>query len=151
MVDVTKLRAELRAGLDGVTPGPWEWDGFHYQELWQVGTYTAVFGWDAEQGMSLAYENKEANAAHIARCSPENIRALLDALDDAERGLTETKRKLEGAKDRAEKAERERDEARAELAQLRGTIEKTRNVDPYNQLEDRAYARAIKAIRDRTP
>ena len=46
--DTRALEAELLAGLEGVTPGPWV--------------------------------PSVANAAHIARCSPENIRALLDAL-----------------------------------------------------------------------
>ncbi len=69
MTDVTQIRAELRAGLDGVPPDSWR----------------------AFAGIVSVARNVSPNAIHIARCSPENIRALLEALDDAERERDEAR------------------------------------------------------------
>jgi hypothetical protein len=69
MTDLTKFRAELRAGLDGVLPGSW-------------GAFATIVS---------AARNVSPNAVHIARCSPENIRAILDALDTAERERDEAR------------------------------------------------------------
>jgi hypothetical protein len=134
VTDLTKLRAELRAGLDGVTPGPWEvGEGFRI-----------VFDNDEARGViaecwiyDSPYEDLHAKAAHIARCSPENIRALLDALDDAMR---------------------ERDEARAALATALDSAPILAKFDTkfgfdledfiahYDEWKDK-----VRAIRDRTP
>ncbi len=76
MADTDKLAAEMLAGLEGVTPGPWTWgskyvcrlDGTRYERLFQTSTG------ENEGGDS----QWELNAAHIARCSPDNIRTLLE-------------------------------------------------------------------------
>jgi hypothetical protein len=122
MTDLTKLRAELRAGLDGVTPGSW------------CESNHIIL---SENLLCLGSGTYKRDAVHIARCSPENIRALLDALDDAEahdyRKLTalgvgngygslfvygeyDAVKAAQALVFRAEKAERERDEAREALA-----------------------------------
>jgi len=51
-IDTDRLAAEMLAGLEGVTPGPWEC-----------------------QPMLLIASDPDA--AHIARCDPDSIRALL--------------------------------------------------------------------------
>ncbi|MFO0451070.1 MAG: hypothetical protein ACK52I_20840 [Pseudomonadota bacterium] len=112
MIDLTKLRAEMRAGLDGVTPG-----SFYLM-----------------QNAVLAATGSTKHASYITRCSPENVRALLDAIDAAEAhdyrkmtalgvgkgsgslfvyGEYEAIKAAQALVFRAEKAERERDEARA--------------------------------------
>jgi hypothetical protein len=108
MTDLTKLRADLRAGLDGVTPGPW------YRVSCSVYSHNA--GELAITPINRVDDGR-CNIAHIARCSPDNIRALLEALDEAERGRDEARAEMDAigrhAK-RIENAERERDEAIAD-------------------------------------
>jgi hypothetical protein len=68
-VDLVK---ELRDGLEGVTPGPWQAnEGIEYPRGQQY--YYITDGCS-----NLADDVDMADAAHIARCSPENIAALLD-------------------------------------------------------------------------
>ena len=84
--DIRGLEERLRAGLEGVTPGPWRLDvpdrGYcmNYVATDATGFERDPNGYrrdiiadcdDCQRG--------EANAAHIANCSPENIAALLDA------------------------------------------------------------------------
>jgi hypothetical protein len=122
MSGVEKLTAELRAGLDGVTPGAWqvidqrhpwrlepcpEWGrpdeatGEHIERQiattwhhpqshapWQV--VCSAIGVGLDKPVSFVHI-EEADAAHIARCSPDNILALLDAFDT----LRDEKEKLE--------------------------------------------------------
>lgn len=74
------LTQELRAGLDGVTPGPWrvfETRQSRIANQTHVGPYPRGVAHITSWGTD---EPRASNAAHIARCSPENIRALLDAL-----------------------------------------------------------------------
>ncbi len=65
-----KALEELVAGLDGVTPGPWEpmpletWEGGFDFFAGEDGAF--VFPLDLEPG----------DIAHIARCSPDRIRAI---------------------------------------------------------------------------
>lgn len=112
------LVARLREGLDGVTPGPWNRCGGatpKYTAIHAPGHGYVVFG------MADATEDREhkshgpfikapgmveqhKNAAHIALCSPDNIRALLDHIAAQEAALST----LAG----------ERDESRADLARL---------------------------------
>lgn len=92
MGDTAKLIAELRAGLEGVTPGPWRLfvpDRGYCQNL--VLTEDPGFApvKDKQPWKHLVADcddcnRGEVNAAHIARCSPDNIRAVLDALAAAE-------------------------------------------------------------------
>ena len=86
MADTDKLAAEMLAGLEGVTPGPWTWgskyvcrlDGTRYERLFQTSTG------ENEGGDS----QWELNAAHIARCSPDNIRTLLEERSAREATIT---------------------------------------------------------------
>ena len=125
MTDLTKLRAEMRAGLEGVTSGPWCYDNYlatpgDMPEGW-FGIYE-MFEDDPPILTTTMEGNAEAIVKHIARCSPDNIRALLDALDAEERYRTENDyiildldAKLSGAEHERDEARRERDEARAAL------------------------------------
>jgi hypothetical protein len=88
MTDVEKLEAELRAGLKGVTAGPWrsvrhiddergrDFDGYVVQEM-------RVRGDGRISGELVSGDLNgmaESDANHLARCSPDNIRVLLDEL-----------------------------------------------------------------------
>lgn len=88
-----KLRAlieEMRAGLEGVTPGPWFAEDVSLQpddvgSAYIVaanlgGLVGAAHSWPTEIDDN-DFERVEANAAHIARCSPENIALLLSAAE----------------------------------------------------------------------
>lgn len=91
---IDALVAEMRAGLEGVTPGPWsvfiddsgdQWTGWPLSiNCDTIDDKTVVrpggqwpYEWDAKTSQHEACKN----AAHIARCSPDNIRALLDHVD----------------------------------------------------------------------
>lgn len=116
---LTELRRQFRGGLQGVTPGPWgivrdgddasiRPDGDAGPHVWiELVKVERAFAdmpedGDFAPGLDQWCGHQRALAAHIARCSPANILALLDAMDEAER---------------------ERDEARAELAELRRGID----------------------------
>lgn len=77
--DLTTKAAEIRAGLEGVTPGPWQVVG---------GSVTDM---DREYPGSLSFEfmpngeaeegDQKANAAHFARLDPATVLAFLDERD----------------------------------------------------------------------
>ena len=72
MTDASKLIADLHAGLDGVTPGPWSTGT---TEHW----CREVRGCDGTGMLFCGHgstEQARVLAAHIARCSPDNIRAV---------------------------------------------------------------------------
>ena len=74
--------AEIRAGLEGVTPGPWvysEEEGG--DELISSPGERGDVHWDTKYYPSGL---RSADAAHIARCSPDTILALLSRLVMAE-------------------------------------------------------------------
>lgn len=76
MPDLEKIEAELRAGLEGVMPGPWGFEDNVNPELLTAGTdedgaYLYVIDGDLDVAR---------NRAHIARCDPDTIRLLLDEL-----------------------------------------------------------------------
>lgn len=76
MSDTDTLIAELRAGLKGVTPGPWCREDETNGETVITdndGDEVATVFWDRH-----AVGNAHRDAAHIARCSPVNIAAILD-------------------------------------------------------------------------
>ena len=126
--DTLELERELRDGLAGVTPGPWRTS--------RTSRYVGRL-WSAPWVCEPCQDDKNflANAAHIARCSPDNILRLLDAL----------------ASLRAEKEElrRERDEARVEIERLRDCLRKDPMVlliaheDGDHERLSRATAKAI--------
>lgn len=114
---VSELKARLRAGLEGVTPGPWKDDylGFEPRDEATCVRIGALFpcinglsAWmtfielhmpdDAEEGMTDGARNRERvyrDATHIANCSPENIALLLDAFEEKCREGEEAKAALD--------------------------------------------------------
>lgn len=82
MPDLKQLREEMRAGLELIRHFGWHLDaGDDWDQpriLNNKGQVVAVF------------ENSDAariRADHVVRCSPENIRALLDLIDEQDRRL----------------------------------------------------------------
>lgn len=70
-----ELRAKIeavRAGCEGVTQGPWRWEGSIYEHM---GAEIV-----AERGLAQLWqrENVVADAAHIARLDPDFVRQLCD-------------------------------------------------------------------------
>lgn len=69
--------ADLRAKLERATPGPWRDEHFRSQmagdDYWRVVNGAFV--------VAMPQHNDEANAAYIAACAPDTIRALLDERD----------------------------------------------------------------------
>lgn len=84
MPTIPTLVAELRAGLDGVTPGPWaaQRDKRRMQPWSVVGDGNKAAVADISQALRGDFAEPAANAQHIARCSPDNIRLLLDWNDE---------------------------------------------------------------------
>ena len=84
--------AELRAGLEGVTPGPWKW--------WTSCSWRRLSsehrGYSKDGGVICPTVSQsdghpdiiasQEDMDHIARCSPDKIAALLARLDAAEGG-----------------------------------------------------------------
>ena len=70
-INTDTLAAEMLAGLDGVTPGEWVFDGPRTNHIIWAGSGDLRICFMTSDGPSTA------NAAHIARCSPPNISALL--------------------------------------------------------------------------
>lgn len=118
---MTDRYAELRAALDAATPGPWEWST-EICERGPVGkgniirvslsaprnshahARTAVLApnWNTSEGdvWQAWISCNEANAAYIAACHPEAIRALL-AERDALRVALEDELNWHEAQDKA--------------------------------------------------
>lgn len=78
--------AELRAGLEGVTPGPFT-TSISLSPM--GGTERAIFCESAGVIAQIDGVGRDALAAHIARCSPDFISALLARLDAQETALRE--------------------------------------------------------------
>lgn len=163
------VEAELRAGLEGVTPGPWRQCGgmtAAYRAVHSPSGYI-VFGFaDASKHIELGrpiqapgWDEQDRNARHIARCSPENIATILNALatlradnerlgrerdeararikelDDAGRQIANM---LGSIGDQLEAAGAERDTLLAQVEKMREALEEiaTRDVHPYIQIGD---------------
>lgn len=150
-----QIIADLRAGLEGVTPGPWKSAGgyltvrdpdkgsfthtiYHLDEMGQRDR-TAPF-----QAVPLS---REQDAAHIARCSPDNIAAILNALSEATSRVETLEAVIEqlhgplniaALTARAERAEAERDAAvgdwRTDNPPQDGTPIYRRVIQPYRFL-----------------
>ena len=104
---MTDRYADLRAALDAATPGPWKWvtETCERGPVWkgnpirvslsaprngdpQARTAVLAPNWNTSEGdvWQAWISCNEANAAYIAACHPEAIRALLaerDALREA--------------------------------------------------------------------
>jgi len=79
--------AEIVAGLDGVTPGPWLpiYTGDAAGSMWEVRQKdtdpTNKHHWPARVAASVVgirYTDNHPNADHFARCDPASIRSILD-------------------------------------------------------------------------
>ena len=72
---------EIEAGLEGVTPGPWETHLVDDTTIVAPDETTVATTCDSaeterDDGYNIEYERMERDAAHIARCHPLNIREL---------------------------------------------------------------------------
>lgn len=102
---VNGLVEGLRAGLDGVTPGPWTLIPMRAiededDEEGEVIGYSpaSIEGGDgnpvclfADPGGSGTLFENAADHAHILRCSPDNIAKLLTALESLSRDLADAR------------------------------------------------------------
>lgn len=79
-VDLVK---ELRAGLARLPKGPWRHSPWHIEE-----DFDAV---RVAEGWILCTLSSAEYAKHIARCSGENIAALLDHIEALKAALTKAK------------------------------------------------------------
>jgi hypothetical protein len=93
--DTEELIAELRAGLDGVKSGD-RWAYVERDKTEHAPNDALVFAKTCIGGTAIAIRPKlmtneewRATGNHIARCSPENIRALLDRIASLEAALAE--------------------------------------------------------------
>jgi hypothetical protein len=107
--DTEKLIAELRGGLEGTTKGTWHQCGgmsAAYRAIHSPSGYI-VFGMaDASTHQELGkpiqapnWDEQDRNARHIARCSPDNIRALLDRIATLEKALAPFAKYMDGGMD----------------------------------------------------
>ncbi|TPM53231.1 hypothetical protein FJ959_22120 [Mesorhizobium sp. B2-2-4] len=88
---IERIEKELRDGLDKVTPGPWFALGPKGSESCGGGTIATTPTYQDQAFAPLAdirswsagitQEEANRNAAHIARCSPDNIRDLLSEIE----------------------------------------------------------------------
>ena len=82
---IVALVAEMRTGLELATKGEWSVDGYNTSAIiFRQHGKTHVTDWMRLARCDDDNDNWKADAAHIARCSPDNIRALLSRLDAAE-------------------------------------------------------------------
>jgi hypothetical protein len=148
MTDINELAREMREDLEGVTPGPWIQSGVRVnisENCIMVGPdgfliYAIPWGRHPKD-----HAGAFRDAAHLRRCSPDNIRAILD---DRDRLIAEN-----------ERLKAERDEARATISAFEACHGIGRPQDGYRELiwRDAAAhyeeiaadeARAAKAQRD---
>lgn len=127
--------AEIRAGLEGVTPGPWvhipprkDWEEDEDEDGGFIspgsiegndGNPVCLFG-DAA-GSGTLFENA-ADHAHLTRLDPQTVAALLSRLDKAEAGRDEN---FDDAKACAEAAKQQRlwkEAAEAKVADLSAAL-----------------------------
>lgn len=117
MTDIEQLLAEIEAGLEGVTPGPW--GEVHERNPVQDNFAHSIYG-EGFKGLLIARCNQngshDADTHHIARLSPDNMQRILDHIRQIKRDL-KTVLEREAATTarydaRIEAIERERDEAR---------------------------------------
>lgn len=172
-VDV--LAEEMRAGLEGVTPGPWYQTGapwFRSGDGVLAGSPDGNIAYIIADCDNFAaprdeYDgpfplgDQERDAAHIARCSPENIRALLDDRATLTQENAELRAELSALKKQVEEltkalnrkvdekcaAVQARTRAEAEAAALRKALIEARAVvdavTGHNQ-PDRPWSRQVR-------
>ncbi len=76
---VNELIQEMREGLEGVTHGDWQWD--NDSNLIGVSSYTRLLVAGYLSDGTWIAAGSPPDAAHIARCDPDNIRTILDSHD----------------------------------------------------------------------
>ena len=123
---IDTLIAELRAGLEGTTPGTWGRN--------DTDDYAEIIAHDLTRPVALV--GRADDADHVCRCSPDNVRALLDHIER----LTDPRQIVGGGyvqlsdydamQARAEAAE-------AELARLRAPVTDGEVVDCLAKLNNR--------------
>ena len=110
MIATDELIAEIKAGLKGVSPGPWQTDteesdgcyasgeddheGYHTSALLDAKGRKIADALNSDAGLiqeehyeddCYAWdEQAKRNFEHMANCSPDNIAAVLDRLEAAE-------------------------------------------------------------------
>ncbi len=75
--------AELLAGTEGVTPGPWKHRRYRLKPTInevEGSRKPAVVPWPGFDDSSRPEREHAKNAAHIARCDPDTIRSLVTEL-----------------------------------------------------------------------
>lgn len=78
-----ELISEIEAGLEGVTPGPWDVAINDVPRKEVEYAVVTTGGWfDIAPGI-----NNEADAHHIARCSPNNIAALIARIREQDKEI----------------------------------------------------------------
>src|SRR5690606_16055956 len=99
--DYAGLIAAWEAAMDGVTPGPWRPSTFGFQIVsdfpeaaWQSVVELRTIACTAPH-VENEMKSQETIARWLARCSPDNISALLSAL----RALLERNKELERGRD----------------------------------------------------
>lgn len=88
--------AELQAGLEGVTEGPWDYfaGNANGRGLLRLETSHLAPVAGVHLASSARGKQNEINFAHIARLSPDRIRAVLSRLANAERQVKELREAL---------------------------------------------------------
>lgn len=112
MTETAKAKmAAIVAGLDGVTPGPWSIkpDHQHPEDVHHVvGPSKIVVGLDGicspHRMSDRTFREDMANMAHIARCSPDNIRTLASYIRHLEEENSRMAKALEEARKRMRNA-----------------------------------------------
>lgn len=97
--DTEKLIAELRAGLDGVTPGPWRMNvpdrgycsNYLLTDAPEFAPIEGKYPWRHLIADFDDCERGEINAAFVALLHPDNILALLDRIASLEAALAEAR------------------------------------------------------------
>lgn len=120
--------AAIRAGLEGVTPGPWDAMASGLVRALDGDLAMPLFEprppFRPRARMSKVMRQEHANSHHVSRLDPDTVRAILDALDEARKERDDAcKMYLDGVMTkRAIAAEAALDEARAENARLREAL-----------------------------
>jgi hypothetical protein len=86
MTSLTDIIADIRKAMERATPGPWAVEEKKFR-----GDYSVA--WKPELKVCRTYGDSlsaECDATYIAACNPSNIAAVLDALEKAERDLSNT-------------------------------------------------------------
>lgn len=94
-----KAIEELVAGLEGVTPGPWliesDYHGEEYEIYPQKDGPPPIGRWAEIFTVKDWHDDAEANAKHLSRCSPDNIRAIAAYVRQLEAERDELRRAVE--------------------------------------------------------